>query len=109
MTADAITRDQIDAFANTDLAAFATGLAQAGGNLGALRGLTDADLERIYTLAYQLAGRAQWHQAEPLFRCLCFYQHRAARGWRGRAAVSLSVLLSASGGPRLAWPGAVPT
>ncbi len=83
MTADAITRDQIDAFANTDLAAFATGLAQAGGNLGALRGLTDADLERIYTLAYQLAGRAQWHQAEPLFRCLCFYQHRAARGWRG--------------------------
>lgn len=53
----------------------------SGGGLKDLRGLTDADVETIYAIGFNLYKQAKYEQAEPLFQFACLYAHNDPRYW----------------------------
>jgi type III secretion system low calcium response chaperone LcrH/SycD len=52
-----------------------------GGTLKDLRGLSNDDLETIYSIGYNLYNQNKYSQAEPMFQFACFYGHNEPRYW----------------------------
>jgi type III secretion system low calcium response chaperone LcrH/SycD len=56
-----------------------------GGTLKDLRGLSNDDLETIYSIGYNLYNQSKYDQAEPMFQFACFYGHNEPRYWMALA------------------------
>lgn len=54
--------------------------------LGDVKGMSEQELEAVYTVAYNLYGQNRNAEAEKLFRFLCLYGHLDKRFWMGLGA-----------------------
>ncbi|AZZ91049.1 SycD/LcrH family type III secretion system chaperone [Hahella sp. KA22] len=54
--------------------------------LGEIKGITDNELEAVYTVAYNLYRQNRNGESEKLFRFLCLYGHLDKRFWMGLGA-----------------------
>ncbi|OZG74322.1 CesD/SycD/LcrH family type III secretion system chaperone [Hahella sp. CCB-MM4] len=59
---------------------------EQGGTLALAKGLTQEEIEAIYTIAYNLYQQRKFEQAEQVFTFLCLYSHLDVRFWVGLAA-----------------------
>lgn len=63
-----------------------SGFMASGATLRDLRGLTDANMEALYALAYSEYNQANYDKALDLFRMLCNLDHLEHRFWLGLGA-----------------------
>ncbi|OZG72687.1 CesD/SycD/LcrH family type III secretion system chaperone [Hahella sp. CCB-MM4] len=54
--------------------------------LGDIKGISDRELEAVYTVAYNLYRQNRNGESEKLFRFLCLYSHLDKRFWMGLGA-----------------------
>jgi type III secretion system low calcium response chaperone LcrH/SycD len=52
-----------------------------GGTLKDVRGLTDEDIETVYTIGFNLYKQGKYGEAEPLFEFACLYSNVEERYW----------------------------
>ncbi len=57
-----------------------------GGTLAEIRGLSEADMEVLYGIAYNFYTHGRYDEAEKVFIFLCTYDHLEKRFWKGLAA-----------------------
>jgi type III secretion system low calcium response chaperone LcrH/SycD len=53
----------------------------AGATLKDLRGISDADVETVYTVGFNLYNQGKYGEAEPLFEFACLYSNTDPRYW----------------------------
>lgn len=54
-----------------------------GGTLAQIRGLTDEDLEGLYSIGYSEYGQKNYERAESMFQFLCMFDHLKPKFWLG--------------------------
>ncbi|WP_020408641.1 SycD/LcrH family type III secretion system chaperone [Hahella ganghwensis] len=57
-----------------------------GSSLASIKGLTQQEIEAIYTVSYNLYQQRKFEQAEKIFAFLCLYSHLDVRFWIGIGA-----------------------
>ncbi|ABC30037.1 FOG: TPR repeat [Hahella chejuensis KCTC 2396] len=77
---------QTNPFTSTDAAALLQQVMQGGGALAIARGITQEEIEAIYTISYNLYQQRKFEQAEKTFAFLCLYSHLDVRFWTGLGA-----------------------
>ena len=69
-----------------DIAEQVTRFLQRGAVLADIRGLSERDMNAVYTLAYNQYDHGAYQRAETLFRFLCFYNHLEKKYFMGVGA-----------------------
>ncbi len=62
-----------------------TSLMKSGATLSVARGFTDAEMENVYSIAYNFSQQEKFQEAKVLFRFLAFYGHMEPTYWMGLA------------------------
>jgi len=57
-----------------------------GETLKSIKGLSDPEMEAIYSVAYHMFQHGQFEKAESVFRFLCFFDHLEHKYWLGLGA-----------------------
>jgi type III secretion system low calcium response chaperone LcrH/SycD len=73
-----ITDKQIEEIANRFLT--------QGATFKDLKGITDEELEAVYSVAYNLFTNRRYEEAEDAFKLLCFLDHLSKKFWLGLGA-----------------------
>ncbi|WP_431689442.1 SycD/LcrH family type III secretion system chaperone [Hahella sp. NBU794] len=77
---------QPDTLTDADIPALLEQILQGGGALAIARGITQAEIEAIYTISYNLYQQRKFEPSEKTFAFLCLYSHLDVRFWTGLGA-----------------------
>ena len=83
ITADSPIADKLD---DKQLRAMAERFLVSGGTFKDLKGLTEENMEAIYSVAHNLYQNGKFDEAQKVFQFLCFFDHFQKRHWMGLAA-----------------------
>jgi type III secretion system low calcium response chaperone LcrH/SycD len=75
-----------NSFTEADIKEIVESFLTNGSTLKDIRGLSEKDMEAIYSIGYSYYNNAKYAKALDIFRFLCFYDHLERRWWMGLGA-----------------------